>query len=175
MGRKTPHQTGDHGLTPVDPTGAEGLTRVEACLHVGDFPAATHAWHPVEASGWLAHVSGVPRTDLTRLRAVAIAAELAFAHGQPQAAQAVLADYLAHPDDFLAPDNGLSVHAKLQLAEWYYARRESAIAVHLAERLLAACDPEGYAAEGRVPARYASVRPYLEDSRRAPLLSGPLL
>jgi tetratricopeptide (TPR) repeat protein len=163
MRRKTPRQTGDHSLPPVDATGAEGLTRVEACLHVGDFPAATHAWHALEAGGWLARVSGLPRADLTRLRTVATAAELAFDQGRPQEAQAALADYLAHPEDFLAPDNGLSVHAKLQLAEWYYARRESAIAVHLAERLLAACEPERYAAEGHVPARYASVRPYLED------------
>jgi tetratricopeptide (TPR) repeat protein len=163
MRRKTHRQTGDNGLPPIDPTGAEGLTRVEACLHVGDFPAAAHAWHALEAGGWLAQVSGLPRTDLIRLRTVAAAAELAFDQGRPQEAQAALADYLAHPDDFLAPDNGLSVHAKLQLAEWYYARRESAIAVHLAERLLAACDPERYATEGRVPARYASVRPYLED------------
>ena len=163
MGRKTQRQTGDDERPPVDPTGAAGLTRVEACLHVGDFPAAAHAWHTLEAGGWLARVSGLPRTDRTRLRTVAIAAELAFDQGRPEAAQTVLADYLAHPDDFLAPENGLSVHAKLQLAEWYYARRESTIAVHLAERLLAACDPERYAADGRVPERYPSVRPYLED------------
>src|SRR5215218_8241677 len=104
MGRRMRHQPEDHDRTPSDPTGAEGLTRVEACLHVGDFPAAAHAWHAVEAGGWLARVSGVPRTDRTRLRTVAIAAELAFDQGRPQEAQAALADYLAHPEDFLAPD-----------------------------------------------------------------------
>jgi tetratricopeptide (TPR) repeat protein len=153
MGRRQRSQTMDNGLPSVDQMVDEGLTRVEDCLKVGNFAAATHAWHTFEARGWLARLSGLPRTAPARLRAVAIAAELAFDHGQPQEAQAVLADYVASLDEFLAAENRLSVHAKLQLAEWYYARRESHLAVHIAERLLAQCKPECY----------AHARPYLEE------------
>src|SRR5262245_49937024 len=132
---------------------AEGLARIEACLAVGDFPAATHAWQTFEAHGWLAPLERWPPTDPARLRATAIVAELAFARGQQQEAQTVLADYLADPDAFLAPDNGLRIHGKLQLAEWYYARRESHLAIHFAEQLLAQCDAT----------HDAPVRPSLEE------------
>jgi len=126
-----------------DVAGVEtSLAILDRAMAACDFRSALKELEKLEKRRFFDWVHRLPPSDRLRAKSATLAAELYFYHGENKKAQALLAEYATRPELLWAMGEDVTPRAKLQVAEYFYSRREFGRAVEIGEEILSQCKKE---------------------------------